>query len=127
MEAMSNGTISIAVSLTEISVGNFVTVTSIILSEAAYLAVPLNETVMLALPSPTAIIWPKNTVATLEFVVLYFKAPASAGVKVALIVAKSNGTISKVVFSIVISVGIFVTVTSMVLFSAALYLIFPLK
>ena len=68
--AMSNGFISIAVSLTEISVGILVTVTSIILSEAAYLAVPLNETVMLALPSPTATMVPNNTVATLEFVVL---------------------------------------------------------
>ena len=68
--AVSNGFISILVSLTEISVGNFVTVTSIVFSEAAYFAVPLNETVMLALPSPTAKMFPNNTVATLEFVVL---------------------------------------------------------
>ena len=67
---MSNGFISILVSLTEISVGNFVTVTSIIFSEAAYFAVPLNETVIVALPSPTATTSPNNTPATLEFVEL---------------------------------------------------------
>ena len=57
MEAMSNGTISILVSLTEISVGIFLTVTFIVLfSEAAYLTFPLNETVIMASPSPTATI-----------------------------------------------------------------------
>ena len=67
---MSNGTISILVSLTEISVGILVTVMSIVFSEAAYFSVPLNETVMVASPSPTAIMAPNNTIATLEFVVL---------------------------------------------------------
>ena len=50
-----------------ISVGILVTITSMVLfSAAAYLAVPLNETVIVALPSPTAMISPNTTIATLE-------------------------------------------------------------
>ena len=42
-------------------------VTSMVLfSAAAYLMLPLNETVIVASPSPTATIWPNTTVATLE-------------------------------------------------------------
>ena len=50
-----------------ISVGIFVTVTSIVLfSAAAYTSLPLKYTVIVAVPSPIALILPNVTVATLE-------------------------------------------------------------
>ena len=51
-----------------ISVGIFLTVTLIVLlsGAASYLSLPLNETVMVASPSLTAIISPSMTVAILE-------------------------------------------------------------
>ena len=58
---------SIVVFSTVISVGIFLTVTFIVLfSAAAYLTFPLNETVIIASPSLTAIIWPNPTLAILE-------------------------------------------------------------
>ena len=54
---MSNGAISIVSLSIVISVGIFLTVTSmVLLSAAAYLIVPLNDTVIVASPSPTATI-----------------------------------------------------------------------
>ena len=62
----SNGAKFNLVFSTVISVGIFLTVTSIVLfSAAAYLMLPLNETVIVASPSPTAMISPNTTLATL--------------------------------------------------------------
>ena len=50
-----------------ISVGIFVTVTFIVLfSAAAYTSLPLKYTVIVAVPSPTALIFPNDIVATLK-------------------------------------------------------------
>ena len=113
---------------TVISVGILVTITLIVLfSAASYLTLPSNETVMVASPSPTATISPNTTVATFESLEVYVNVRSKPGFMLAPLGAMSNGFSSIVSLSTVISVGILVTITLIVLFSAAAYLIVPLN
>ena len=96
------------------------TVTFMVLfSAAAYLLFPLKLTVIIVLPSLSAMILPSLTMATFSSLDLYVKLPASAGINVAPVSISPSTFKSIVVLVTLISVGTLVTVTlTIVEFSA---------